>query len=311
MITVSLKDVTLIKGNKVVLSKIDIDLFEGEQLTIFGNSEADILLAIIAGIIPPTQGDVEVLGHNLLKNRRQLLSQIGYIPPKPYIPSFMKVREYLELSIKMRGTKDQDQREQIKSSLEKLKLTELSDKPIRTLSDSEKKMVALASVFITHNKLFVLSNPFDNLSPHHRESVIEFLRTASKEGATCIFTSSTFDHLRETDKIAIMKDGKILAQGILKSLIQMMYDEQYLMLKVVDTKTVIDKLSKFPTVKKIGLGRDGTVKLWLKDFDSNVSSTIELLFSLNLGIRQVSIKQIDIVESCKQLYQRTMKGEHS
>ncbi len=97
MITVSLKDVTLIKGNKVVLSKIDIDLFEGEQLTIFGNSEADILLAIIAGIIPPTQGDVEVLGHNLLKNRRQLLSQIGYIPPKPYIPSFMKVREYLEL----------------------------------------------------------------------------------------------------------------------------------------------------------------------------------------------------------------------
>ncbi|MEM3156479.1 MAG: ATP-binding cassette domain-containing protein [Nitrososphaerota archaeon] len=311
MITVSLKDVTLIKGNKVVLSKIDIDLFEGEQLTIFGNSEADILLAIIAGIIPPTQGDVEVLGHNLLKNRRQLLSQIGYIPPKPYIPSFMKVREYLELSIKMRGTKDQDQREQIKSSLEKLKLTELSDKPIRTLSDSEKKMVALASVFITHNKLFVLSNPFDNLSPHHRESVIEFLRTASKEGATCIFTSSTFDHLRETDKIAIMKDGKILAQGILKSLIQMMYDEQYLMLKVVDTKTVIDKLSKFPTVKKIGLGRDGTVKLWLKDFDSNVSSTIELLFSLNLGIRQVSIKQIDIVESCKQLYQRTIKGEHS
>ncbi|MEM2549622.1 MAG: hypothetical protein QW689_04260, partial [Nitrososphaerota archaeon] len=233
------------------------------------------------------------------------------IPPKPYIPSFMKVREYLELSIKMRGTKDQDQREQIKSSLEKLKLTELSDKPIRTLSDSEKKMVALASVFITHNKLFVLSNPFDNLSPHHRESVIEFLRTASKEGATCIFTSSTFDHLRETDKIAIMKDGKILAQGILKSLIQMMYDEQYLMLKVVDTKTVIDKLSKFPTVKKIGLGRDGTVKLWLKDFDSNVSSTIELLFSLNLGIRQVSIKQIDIVESCKQLYQKTMKGEHS
>ncbi|MEM3040547.1 MAG: ATP-binding cassette domain-containing protein [Nitrososphaerota archaeon] len=311
MITVSLKDVTLIKGNKVVLSKIDIDLFEGEQLTIFGNSEADILLAIIAGIIPPTQGDVEVLGHNLLKNRRQLLSQIGYIPPKPYIPSFMKVREYLELSIKMRGTKDQDQREQIKSSLEKLKLTELSDKPIRTLSDSEKKMVALASVFITHNKLFVLSNPFDNLSPHHRESVIEFLRTASKEGATCIFTSSTFDHLRETDKIAIMKDGKILAQGILKSLIQMMYDEQYLMLKVVDTKTVIDKLSKFPTVKKIGLGRDGTVKLWLKDFDSNVSSTIELLFSLNLGIRQVSIKQIDIVESCKKLYQKTMKGEHS
>ncbi|MEM2612879.1 MAG: ATP-binding cassette domain-containing protein [Nitrososphaerota archaeon] len=295
----------------MVLSKIDIDLFEGEQLTIFGNSEADILLAIIAGIIPPTQGDVEVLGHNLLKNRRQLLSQIGYIPPKPYIPSFMKVREYLELSIKMRGTKDQDQREQIKSSLEKLKLTELSDKPIRTLSDSEKKMVALASVFITHNKLFVLSNPFDNLSPHHRESVIEFLRTASKEGATCIFTSSTFDHLRETDKIAIMKDGKILAQGILKSLIQMMYDEQYLMLKVVDTKTVIDKLSKFPTVKKIGLGRDGTVKLWLKDFDSNVSSTIELLFSLNLGIRQVSIKQIDIVESCKQLYQKTMKGEHS
>lgn len=310
MITVSLRDVTLIKGNKEVLSKIDLDLFEGEQLTIFGGDEADILLAIIAGIIPPTRGDVKILGNDLLKNRRQLLSQVGYTPPKPYIPSFTKVREYLELSSKIRGTKDPEQREKIKSSLETLRLTELLDKPIRTLSDSEKKLVALASVLITHSKLFILSKPFDNLLPHHRESVIEFLRTASSFGATCIFTSTTFEHLRETDKIAIMKNGKILAQGILKSLIRMTYDEQYIMLKVVDTKTAIDKLSKFPTVKKIGLGRDGVIKLWLKDFENNVSSTIELLFSLNLGIRQISIKQIDIVESSKQLYQKAIKGEY-
>lgn len=309
MITVSLNDVSLIKDNKEVLSKINIDLFEGEQLTIFGDHETDILLAIIAGIIPPTQGKIEILGLNPLKNRRQIMSNIGYLPPNPYIPSSLKVKEFLQLSYKMKGFKGGELKEHIKSFLEMLSISELSNYPIRTLRNSEKKMVALASVLIKSSRLYILSHPFDNLSPYHRELIIEFLRNASKDGATCIFTSSTFDHLRETDKIVIMKEGRILVQGILRELVRMMFDEQYLIIKALDSKSVVEKISRFPTVKKIGLGRDGVIKLWLKDFDRNVSSTIELLFSLNLGIEQISVKQTDIIESCKQLYQRIIKGE--
>jgi ABC-2 type transport system ATP-binding protein len=309
MITVSIKNATLKLKNREVLSNIDIDLFEGEQLTVLGGHEADLLLAMIAGIIPPSSGTIQIFGNDALKYRQHLSSLVSYLPPDPYIPPTLKLREYLELSCTVRRVKKAEQKELVSSILESLGLKKISQYRLGQLSESEKRMAALASILVTRSRLLLLTRPFENLSFDYRELVAEHLKKSTKSGVTCILTSNTFDHLTETDKVAIIKNGKLVAQGILKDLVKIMLDEQYLVLRVMDTKAVMEKLSKFPTIKKIGISRDGVIKIWLKDFSNDASPTIELLFSLNLGVKQISIKQLSTVEACKQMYRKIIQEE--
>ena len=309
MIAISIKNATLKLKNREVLSNIDIDLFEGEQLTVLGGHEADLLLAMIAGIITPSSGTIQIFGNDAIKYRQHLSLLVGYLPPDPYIPPTLKLREFLELSCTVRNIEKAEQKKQIRSILESLGLKKISEYKLGQLGESEKRMAALASVLVTRSRLLLLTRPFENLSFDYRELITEHLRKTSKSGVTCILTSNTLDHLTETDKVAIIKNGKLVAQGILKDLVKIMLDEQYLVLRVMDTKAVMEKLSKFPTIKKIGLSRDGLIKIWLKDFSNDVSPTIELLFSLNLGVKQISIEQLDAVEACKQMYRKIIQEE--
>ncbi len=309
MIAVSIKNATLILKGREVLSNIDVDLFEGEHLTILGGHEADLLLAMTAGIIPPSSGAIQIFGKDALKYRQHLSSLISYLPPNPYIPTMLKLREYVELSCRVKEVTRAKQKELVNSILESLELKKFSDYKIGQLSESERRMAALASVLVTKNKLLLLTRPFENLSFNHRELIAEYLKKSSKDGVTCILTSNTFDHLTETDKVAIMNNGKLVAQGILKDLVKIMLDEQHLVIKVLDTKAAMGKLSKFPTIKKIGLGRNGIIKIWLKDFNNDASTTIELLFSLNLGVKQISIERLNVVEACKQIYRKIIHEE--
>jgi len=309
MIAVSIRNATLKLKNREVLSNIDIDLFEGEQLTVFGGLEADLFLAMIAGVIPPSSGTIQIFGNDTLKYRQQLSSLVSYLPPDPYIPPTLKLREYLELSCTVRRIEKAEQKELVSSLLESLGLKKFSEYRLGQLSKSEKRMAALAAVLVTGSRLLLLTRPFENLSFDYRELVAEHLRKTSKSGVTCILTSNTFDHLTKTDKVAIINNGRLVAQGILKDLVKIILDEQYLVLRVMDTKAVMEKLSKFPTIKKIGLSRDGVIKIWLKDFSNDVSPTIELLFSLNLGVKQISIEQLNAVEACKQMYRKIIQEE--
>jgi len=311
MIAVSVKDATLKVKNREIFTNIDIDLFEGENMTIFGGEDADLLLATIGGIILPSSGSIQLYGKDVVKYRRHLSTLVSYLPPNPYIPSKLKLREYIELSCRMRGLRNKEEKEKIKSVLEGLELAKLSESIMGRLGLAEKRMAAIASILASSSKLLLLSRPFENLPTHYRELVSEYIRKASKDGVTCILTSYTFDHLVETDRVAIMNNGRLVAQGILKDLTKIMIDEQYLLLKTMDTKAAIEKLSKFPTIKKLGLSRDGVIKLWLKDFDNQASSTIELLFSLNLGVKQISIERLNPVEALRQIYRKMMHGETS
>jgi ABC-2 type transport system ATP-binding protein len=309
MIAISIKNATLKLKNREVLSNIDIDLFEGEQLTVLGGREADLLLAMIAGIITPSSGTIQIFGNDAIKYRQHLSSLVSYLPPDPYIPPTLKLGEFLELSCRLRNIERAEQKEQVRFILESLGLKKISEHRLGQLGESEKRMAALASVLVTRSRLLLLTRPFENLSFDHRELITEHLRKTSKSGVTCILTSNTLDHLTASDKVAIIKNGKLVAQGILKDLVKIMLDEQYLVLRVMDTKAAMEKLSKFPTIKKIGLGRDGVIKIWLKDFSNDASPTIELLFSLSLGVKQISIEQLNAVEACKQMYRKIMQEE--
>ncbi len=310
MIAVSLKNVTLLDKGKEILSNIDLDLFEGEQLTLYGNYLSDLLLAMIAGVISPSYGTIEIYGYKLQKNLRYVSSIIGYLPPKPYVPKSLKLKEYLELSCNRSGIKGANKKMQIETVLKKLNLSNLSETLLGRLSESELKVAALAYIFVGGYKIFVLSRPFENLSYNYHELVYSYLREASESGITCILSASSFDHLKETDKVAFIVNNKIIAQGIINELIKVVIDEYYLAIRPLDLKITIEKLSKFPTIKKLGFSRDGVIKIWLKDFKNDLATTIELLYSLNLGIQQMSIERLGMNEVMRQLYSKLVGEMH-
>ena len=177
-------------------------------------------LKILAGLLTPSEGDVEIDGRNLLNSTDSFRSYIGYLPEEPPLYQDMKVVDFLTYFAKIRGVEKDNLQYRIPVVLKNCQLLDVQNRIIGELSLGYRKRVGIAQAIIHSPKLIILDEPISGLDPKQIVEMRKVIRSL-KEEATVFISSHNLNEVAETcDSLIVLNAGKIVAQGKLEDLMQ-------------------------------------------------------------------------------------------
>jgi len=176
-------------------------------------------IAMLLGLMLPTDGRIEALGHDMLANRYPALARMNFSSPYVDLPARLTVRENLRVYGRLYGVRRLGPR--IADLARRLDLAELLDRPTGKLSAGQKTRVALAKALVNAPDLLLLDEPTASLDPDTADWVRGYLESYRAEhGATILLASHNMAEVeRLCDDVLMMKRGRIVDRGAPAALI--------------------------------------------------------------------------------------------
>jgi ABC-2 type transport system ATP-binding protein len=208
---IKLESVTKIYKNFTAVNKVNLQIREGEILGLIGHNGAGktTTLKMMVGLLAPTSGTIEVMGHDITKNSTRVKQHIGYLPEESPLYENMNIQQYLEFFAELYKIPKNLARERISSLLDSLKLED-TDKYTGDLSKGMRRKVAIARTLLHEPSILVLDEPNSGLDPLTSFFIIDYLKKLNKMGKTIVLSAHNLFHIEYIcDRVAIMKNGDL------------------------------------------------------------------------------------------------------
>lgn len=195
---------------------LDLSVSEGDFFGFIGPNGAgkSTTIRTLLGLISPTSGRAEVLGLDIMKDRTELLSRVGYLPGETFFYSGMKVSELLKLSAKLRGV---DCTAEARLLCERLDLD--PTKRIDRLSLGNRKKVGIVCALQHRPELYILDEPTSGLDPLMQKEFYDILCERNREGATVFLSSHILSEIdRYCKNAAIIREGRLVVSDSIENL---------------------------------------------------------------------------------------------
>ncbi|MGZ9817703.1 ABC transporter ATP-binding protein [Peribacillus simplex] len=199
-------------GSNIVLNGIDLEVKQGELLTLLGPSGCgkSTTLNLIAGFLDADRGEVHIKGNNVTKvppYKRDL----GMVFQTYSLFPHMTVYENLSFGLKLRKVGKAEQKKKISKALELVKMSGLENRYPRELSGGQRQRVAISRALVVEPELLLLDEPLSNLDAKLRHELRAEIKRLQKEiGVTTIFvTHDQEEALSMSDRVVVMNAGKI------------------------------------------------------------------------------------------------------
>ena len=203
-------------GNSRGIIDVTLSVKEGDLFGFIGPNGAgkSTLIRTLLGLISPTSGNARVLGKDIIKERTEILKNVGYLPSEASFYGGMKASELLEFSAKLRGVDCKEERLRL---CERLELD--TSKRINELSLGNRKKVGIVSALQHKPKLYVLDEPTSGLDPLMQKEFYSILEEKNGEGATVFLSSHVLSEVgRYCKSAAVIREGRILVSDSVERL---------------------------------------------------------------------------------------------
>jgi ABC-2 type transport system ATP-binding protein len=217
MPAVEVRRLTKSFGATEALKGIDLSIERGEFFGLFGPNGAGktTMLRILTGQLKPTSGDARVLGADPVREPMKVKSLVGIVPEVESPPSYLTSREYLYFVGRVRRLEGLEDR--ITRWLEFFDLRDERDILCKDLSKGTRQKLMLAAAFLHEPALVFLDEPFINLDPIYQRRLRDWLEEYVAGGGTVFMASHLLDIAqRLCDRVAVIRDGGIVASGSLE-----------------------------------------------------------------------------------------------
>ena len=207
-----IRRLSVLFGNVAALNPLDLDVHDGEFLTILGPSGSGktTLLRAIAGFQPPSTGAIEFDGNDIAEvpiNRRPFNTVFQDYALFPH----MTVRDNVGFGLRVRGTTRAELNERVDRALRIVELEELGSRFPAQLSGGQQQRTALARAMICEPRLILLDEPLAALDAALRRQMQNFLKSVQRRsGITFLFvTHDQSEAITMSDRICVMRNGII------------------------------------------------------------------------------------------------------
>ena len=203
-------------GKKAALRGLDLSVPRGKFFGFLGPNGAGKTTTIhtLIGLLPPTAGEVEVLGLKIPAQMTAAKQLIGVVPDESVLFDRLRGEEFLEFVGRMYGLERDLALSRARELMTLFELEYKSTTLISGYSKGMKKRVALAGALIHRPQLFLLDEPFEGVDPVGARLMKEILVEQVARGATVFLTSHVLEVVeRLCDRVAIVDQGRVVAEG--------------------------------------------------------------------------------------------------
>ena len=210
---VDVRDLTVKFGDFIAVDKVTFQVAKGEIFGFLGANGAGktTTIRVLCGLLKPTSGEIHVGGESFHDDNHGLKSKSGYMSQKFTLYGDMTVAENLEFKAALRGVSAQDLKVR-KERLFRLIGYDHSEKEmVRSLPGGLKQQVSLAAALLHEPQIIFLDEPTAGVSPEARARFWDIIRDLAKGGQTVFVTTHYMDEAEQCGRIALMRDGKLVA----------------------------------------------------------------------------------------------------
>ena len=225
---------------------INLDVQKGEILGLLGPNGAGktTTLRMLTGYLQPTAGQIQVKDFTIGPDTLEIKKRIGYLPESAPLYHDMIVYDYLNYVADIRELKNERKLSRIYELAQLCALNSVMHKTIGELSKGFKQRVGLAHALMNDPEILVLDEPTSGLDPNQIVEIREIIRKIGREKTIILSTHILSEAEATCDRIAIIHQGKIVADGSTQSIKQSAGRERtiYITLDNADFDAVLHKL---------------------------------------------------------------------
>ena len=235
---IELIDVTKRYDDTIAVDGLNLQINQGEIVGLIGHNGAgkSTTLKMIAGLVEPTSGLVQVMGHDMQKESVKVKQRTGYLPEESSLYEAMSPQQYLLFFSELYRMPRQQALKRIDQLLESLGLDE-KHKLTGEFSKGMKRKTAIARALLHDPDLLILDEPSSGLDPLTSFFIINYLTTLKQQGKTIVLSAHNLFHLESIcDRVGIIKKGKLQVFDTMDVIRSRLGKREYQVLFVADEK---------------------------------------------------------------------------
>jgi ABC-2 type transport system ATP-binding protein len=206
---------TAVDGVDLAIPKAAIYGFLGPN-----GSGKSTTIRMLCGLLEPSAGSVEVLGHRMPRDAELLRRQLGYMTQRFSLWDDLTVRENLEFMARIFGLGAPERRHRLRELSEEYDLGAVLTQRAGTMSGGQRQRLALAAATLHRPELLLLDEPTSAVDPQSRRDFWESLFALVQRGTTILVSTHYMDEAERCHRLAILAEGRLVVEGTPRQLMQ-------------------------------------------------------------------------------------------
>ncbi len=208
-------------GKKIAANDITLHIQKGEIYGFIGHNGAGKTTVIksCCGLLNFDEGEVYIDGVSIKKDPLACKREIAYLPDNPDLYEYLTGVKYLNFIADIYGVSKDLRKQRMNEYAEMLEIAGDLGQPISSYSHGMKQKLAVISALIHDPKLIIMDEPFVGLDPVAAHQLKELMRDICNRGGAIFFSTHVLEVAEKLcDKVAIIKSGKIVANGTMEEI---------------------------------------------------------------------------------------------
>jgi len=306
MFSITANSLSKTYGSVKAVDGIDLNVRSGQVFGFLGPNGAgkSTTIKLLTTLIPPTDGQLSILGINAVKKPLQVRNRIGVVLQQPSYEPTLSVEKSLDKYGMMWNVPQKIRKKRVEELLEEFNLKEIQHKKNDDLSIGQRRRVQVAREFMHDMDLLFLDEPTVGLDPTARRKLLDFLKNKAKSGLTIFYTTHVLSEAEYIcDEIAIINKGKIIAVDSTDDLKNRFGREKTIKIHLSGiNKSISDLLNNIDDCKidfnsgtniTIHSDKSETVLLQILQILNNNNIPIEDLSAIPTNLEEIFLKMVE------------------
>ncbi len=273
---------------------IHFDVAQGEILSLLGPNGAgkSTTISMLSCLQEPTSGEARIMGHSIRSEQMAVRSVIGVVPQEVALYPDLSARENLVFWAKMYGLRGAAQQERVDEVLEIVGLGDRTKGAVAKFSGGMKRRLNVGIALLHRPEVLILDEPTVGIDPQSRRHILDSVKELNRAGTTVLYTTHYMEEAQElSDRIVIMDQGQVIAQGTQGELVQVVGELSRVDLSLsAESARVIDTWRATEGVSRAS-GENGTVNLLVDDSNRVLPRLFESAARLGVRITSIDIQE--------------------
>ncbi|MEO7804881.1 MAG: ABC transporter ATP-binding protein [Actinomycetota bacterium] len=255
------RDLKKVYGDRTVVDGVSFEIAAGESYGLLGPNGAGktTTISMICGLLTRDGGDVNVDGKSMNTKSIEAKKAIGYVPQDIALYPDLTGLENLRFWGRMYGLSKKALATRVDEVLEVVGLTERGKERISTYSGGMKRRINIAAGLLHEPRLLILDEPTVGVDPQSRNAILENVESLRSQGIAVLYTSHYMEEVeRLCDRVGIIDDGKLIAQGTRRELVETLGHTDRIELTVTgDLESFAHEAKRIPGVEEASVVEGG------------------------------------------------------